>query len=221
MTTITQLTQNLRQTIKTGNLTKQSLPLCPEIELYLISNDYPKGQLGQEEMLAIMENPAYWSFCWASGQVLAAYLLSQPDLCRGKCVLDLGAGSGVVSIAAAKAGATNVIACDIDPFALDASWVNAALNGTEVTLLEQLEKLSSKVDLLIAADVLYDRENLYNLEELNRYADKILIADSRIRNKTVFHDYRHIADRKATTIPDLDELKEFGDVSIYYRANHP
>ena len=100
-----QLTENLRQTVKTGNLTRQSLPLCPDVSLYLISEDYPKGQLPHEEMLAIMEQPAYWSFCWASGQVLAAYMLSQPELCGGKSVLDLGAGSGVVGIAAAKAGA--------------------------------------------------------------------------------------------------------------------
>ncbi len=216
-----QLTQNLRQTIKKGKLNKQSLPLCPEVALYLISNDYPKGQLEQEEMLAVMEKPAYWSFCWASGQVLAAYLLSHPDLCRNKFVLDLGAGSGVVGIAAAKAGATSVIACDIDPFALDASSVNAALNSVDISLLQNLEKLPSKVDLLIAADVLYDRDNLSGLDKLNRYADEILIADSRIRDKTVFQDYRHIAERRATTIPDLDESKEFGEVSIYYRANHP
>ena len=102
MTTIDQLTDNLRQTVKTGNLTRQSLPLCPDVSLYLISEDYPKDQLPHKEMLAIMEQPAYWSFCWASGQVLAAYMLSQTELCRGKSVLDLGAGSGVVVIAAAK-----------------------------------------------------------------------------------------------------------------------
>ena len=219
MTTKTQLNQNLRETIKTGNLTKQSLPLCPELALYLISEDYPKGPLTQEEMLKIMEKPAYWSFCWASGQVLAAHLLAQPDLCRTKTVLDLGAGSGIAGIAAAKAGATRVIACDIDPFALEASFVNAALNNVTIDLLEDLEKLQSKVDLLITADVLYDRDNLSRIEGLKHYADEILIADSRIRDRSLFHNYRHISEHKATTIPDLDELKEFGNVSIYYRAN--
>ena len=221
MTTIDQLTDNLRQTVKTGNLTRQSLPLCPDVSLYLISEDYPKDQLPHKEMLAIMEQPAYWSFCWASGQVLAAYMLSQTELCRGKNVLDLGAGSGVVGIAAAKAGAANVIACDIDPFALDASCTNASLNGVTIDLLNNLARLPERVDLLIAADALYDRDNLPWLTGLHHYADEILIADSRIRDKTLFSDYQHVAEQQATTIPDLDELKEFGDVSIYYSTNHP
>ena len=204
-----------------GNLAQQVLPLCPDISLFLISEDYPRGELPQEEMQAIMEQPAYWSFCWASGQVLAAWLLGNPAICAGKTVLDLGAGSGVVGIAAALAGAKEIIACDIDPFALDSCEANAALNGIELRLLDDLESLSDKVDLLIAADVLYDRDNLHWLESLDRYTDEILIADSRIRDKTLFCNYEHLGEAQATTIPDLDEQQEFGDVSIYYRRNHP
>ena len=148
------LTKNLNKTITTGSLALTRLPLCPDIALYLISEDYPKGRLPDEEMLAIMDKPAYWAFCWASGQALAAHLL---ELC-------------------------------VD-----------------------------KVDLLIAADVLYDRENIPWLERLGRYADEVLIADSRIRDDSVFNGFEKIGDISTTTIPDLDELKEFGDVTIYYR----
>ncbi len=214
-----QLTHNLRQTVTAGNLVEMSLPLCPELSLYLLSTDYPKGRLPDEEMHAIMEAPAYWAFCWASGQVLAKYLLENPGICRGKTVLDLGAGSGVVAIAALMAGASRAICCDTDPMALDACQSNAGLNNVSVDLLDDLNEFYGTVDLLIAADVLYDRDNLDWLDRLQNYASEILIADSRIRDPEVFADYEQIDELDATTIPDLDELKEFGHVRIYYRGD--
>ena len=211
------LTDNLNETITTGSLALTTLPLCPEISLHLISADYPKGRLPDEEMHAIMNRPAYWAFCWASGQVLAAHLVAHPSICRGKTVLDLGAGSGVVAIAAAISGAASVIACDLDKHALDACIVNGKANQVELDTLEDLERCVDKVDLLIAADVLYDRENIPWLERLGDYANEGLSADSRIRDESVFKGFEKIGDISATTIPDLDELKEFGDVTIYYR----
>lgn len=213
------LTHNLQQTVSSASLTLTSLPQCPEIKLYLISEDYPRGRLPDEEMLAIMERPAYWAFCWASGQVLASHLLKHPEICRDKSVLDLGAGSGVVAIAAAKSGATRVIACDLDDHALDASLINAKANGVNVETLDNLDKLDAKVDLLIAADVLYDRENLEWLDRLPAFADDVLIADSRIRDPAVFAEYTRVAEVTSCTVPDLDELKEFGEVSIYRTAH--
>jgi len=211
------LTKNLNQTITTGSLAVTPLPLSPEISLYLISADYPKGRLPDEEMHAIIDKPAYWAFCWASGQVLAAHLVAHPEICRNKTVLDLGAGSGVVAIAAAISGATSVIACDLDKHALEACIVNGKANQVELDTLEDLELCVDKVDLLIAADVLYDRENIPWLERLGSYADEVLIADSRIRDESVFEGFEKIGNIRATTIPDLDEMKEFGDVTIYYR----
>ena len=73
------------------------------------------------------------------------------------------------------------------------------------------------MDLLIAADVLYDHENIPWLERLGSYADEVLIADSRIRDESVFEDFEKISNVSAITVPDLDELKEFGDVAIYYK----
>ena len=211
------LTKNLNQTITAGSLAVTPLPLSPEISLYLISADYPKGRLPDEEMHAIIDKPAYWAFCWASGQVLAAHLVAHPEICRNKTVLDLGAGSGVVAIAAAISGATSVIACDLDKHALEACIVNGKANQVELDTLEDLELCVDKVDLLIAADVLYDRENIPWLERLGSYADEVLIADSRIRDESIFESFEKIGNISATTIPDLDEMKEFGDVTIYYR----
>lgn len=195
------------------------LPLYPALQLYLISADYPRGPLPHEEMLAVLDSPAYWAFCWASGQVLACHLKDNPALCRDKKVLDLGAGSGVVAIAAAKAGAAKVIACDLDPYALDACRENAELNGVTLELLADLADLGEPVDLIIAADVLYDRENLEWLDQLPGLAPSVLIADSRVRDRQVFSDYEFLCEVITTTIPDLDEMKEYGRVSIYYREN--
>ncbi|MFT4712900.1 MAG: putative nicotinamide N-methyase, partial [Candidatus Azotimanducaceae bacterium] len=107
--------QNLRKTISQAQLVATVLPLCPQVSLFLLADDYPRGRMPDEEMLLILESPAYWAFCWASGQVMARYLLQHPNLVRGKSVLDFGSGSGVVAIAAAIAGAKSVIACDNDP----------------------------------------------------------------------------------------------------------
>ena len=214
------LRKNLKETITTSSLALTKMPLCPKVSLYLISPDYPKGRLPDEEMHAIMSPPAYWTFCWASGQILAAHLVAHPEICRNKTVLDLGAGSGVVTISAAISGAASVIACDLDKHALDACIANCKANKVELGTLEDLERCVQKVDLLIAADLLYDRENIPWLERLGSYADDVLVADSRIRDKSVFKGFEKISDISATTIPDLDELKEFGDVTIYYRKYH-
>ena len=211
------LINNLRQTVTSGRLAETHLPGSSGIALQLIAEDYPRGPLPDEEMLAILDRPAYWAFCWASGLVLADYLTLHPEICRDRSVLDLGAGSGVVAIAAAKTGARRVIACDIDPHALAACEVNAALNQVTVEVLDNLDHFDCRVDLLIAADVLYDRDNLPWLDSLQQYADEVLIADSRIRDKSLFNQYELIDELQATTVPDLDELKEFGEVSIYRR----
>ena len=92
-----------------------SLPDCSDVRLFLLGADYSRGRLDAEVVRRVMNHPLYWVFCWASGQVLARHLLRHPDLVRGTRVVDFGCGSGVVAIAAALAGAGEVIACDSDP----------------------------------------------------------------------------------------------------------
>ncbi len=208
------LQQNLAATIATARVVSTPLPIAPEVHLYLISEDYPRGRLSDDEMVAIINQPAYWAFCWASGQVLARYLLDNPSLVADRTVLDFGAGSGVVGIAAALAGARRVIACDIDPMAIDAIQANSELNGVEVELLEDLDQLASDVDIAIAADVLYDRENLPLLKQLPAVASRVIVADSRMKDVCP-HGYRELSRREATTIPDLDEFEEYNRVRVY------
>ncbi len=208
------LEQELRKTISQARLEATELPLCPEVKLYLLTANYPRGPLPHEEMLAILEQPAYWAFCWASGHVLARYLLQQPELVSGRTILDFGAGSGVVAIAAMLAGADRAIACDIDPAARLATAANAELNDVEVVLLDDIQHLAEPVDLLIAADVLYDRDNMPFLDDFMNSMPEVLVADSRIKDLHL-RGYEILDQVTTTTIPDLDEQKEFNQVKVY------
>lgn len=89
-----------------------------ELRLWLIDAQNMDRAFTPEETRRILHEPPYWSFCWASGLALARYLTAHPHWVQGKRVLDFGSGSGVAAIAAAKAGALEVVACDLDPWPL-------------------------------------------------------------------------------------------------------
>ena len=114
-------------------------PLTPEIRLMLADEAVPIWRKTEEELGAIGLPPPFWAFAWAGGQALARYALDNSGLVRGKRVLDFASGSGLVAIAAAKAGAAEVAASDIDAFAIAAIEANAALNG--VCVAPRLEDL--------------------------------------------------------------------------------
>ena len=213
-----ELLRNLRSTIHQGKLEARAIPRCPEIVLNLLTQDYPRGKLTNEEMLAIIDKPAYWAFCWASGQVTARFLLDNPTVCKHKTVIDFGSGSGVVSIAAALSGADSVIACDNDANARAAILENARLNMIKkIEVISDLNQLTSKPDVLVASDVLYDRDNLGILDRLSEHCDLAFIADSRVRDPKIFDEYRLVSKEKSKTVPDLDEFEEFSLVSLYER----
>lgn len=160
-----------------------------------------------------MDNPPFWSFCWASGQVLATFLKSQPNLVKKKRVADFGAGSGVVAIAAMQAGASVAIACDSDDDARTASVCNASLNRVAIDTCDNLLKLP-EVDVITVADVFYDRDNLPLLSQLQQRCNTLLVADSRLRGAAL--PGMHIVDSfHSHTVPDLDESNEFRHVFIY------
>lgn len=193
----------------------QALPQCPELQLYLVDPITMQRPFSLDEVRSIWENTAYWAFCWASGQVLAKYILQHPETVKDKKVLDFGTGSGVVAIAAMKAGAKQVIACDIDQDALTSCQANARLNNVTFDLSDDLFGIKDKdIDLLIAADVLYDRENLSFLDTFFRFAPNVLLADSRIKDFSHPH-YQFMNKVESFTVPDLDELDEFRWVNLY------
>lgn len=211
------LSKSLTAIIPQASLETFLLDTKPKIELSLINADYPKGRLPDEIALKLMENPLYWAFCWASGAVLAQYILNNKNEFTGKRVIDFGSGSGVVAIAATLAGAREVIACDIDPLALDAARHNAELNGVSLTYRQDFEVINGQIDIIIAADVLYDRDNYPWLEKFSQRAQNVLIADSRVKNFN-FPTYQLVETQDACTLPDLDESEEFRTVRIYKKA---
>ena len=134
-------------------------PLVPEICLYLATEITPIWHATEETLARSALPPPFWAFAWAGGQALARYLLDHSAEVAGRSVLDFGAGSGLVAIAAAKAGATAVLAAEIDPFAAAAIAANAALNDVDITV--QTEDLLDTVDacweVVTAGDVCYER----------------------------------------------------------------
>lgn len=209
-----ELTADIRRTLSRARIEPVTLPDCGGLKLFLLADDFPREPLPPEEMHSALHEPAYWIFCWASGLALARKLLREPDLVRGRKVLDFGAGSGVVACAAALAGAREVVACDIDPASLRASAANAQLNGVEVRLAGDFFALSEDFDLVLAADVLYDRANHHFLQAFLQRAPRVLVADSRVKNLSV-PPYALIGEEEAGTLPDLNEFDEFRRVRFY------
>lgn len=195
------------------------LVACPlpdtELKLWLIDGDNMDRAFSPEETRRILHEPPYWSFCWASGLAMSRYLVEQPHWVAGKRVLDFGAGSGVAGIAALKAGALEVVACDLDPLALAACQANALLNDVTLGYSEDFFAEDDRFDLILVADVLYDRANLPLLDQFLSRGREALVADSRVRDFQ--HPlYRRIEMLEAMTLPDLAEPEEFRHVSLYH-----
>jgi predicted nicotinamide N-methyase len=208
------LLSELCRVLPGAELVVQAVPGNVPIRLALIRDALASRRLDPDTAERVMNNPLYWMFCWASGQVLAHYLLDHPDLVRGKRVLDFGCGSGVVAIAAAKAGAAEVVACDIDPLALQASRYNAAINGVHLTLSDDFDAVTGYLDVIVVADVLYDRRNMPWLDRFTARASDVWVADSRVRDFDR-PPYLRITERESCTVPDMDEAREFNRVALY------
>jgi predicted nicotinamide N-methyase len=134
-------------------------PLVPEIRLHLAEESLPIWRKTEEELGEMGLPPPYWAFAWAGGQALARYILDHAREVAGKRVLDIGAGSGIAAIAAAKAGAPHVIANDIDPLALSAMALNAEANGVAIvaTAGDWLSGTSPPGDIVLVGDLFYER----------------------------------------------------------------
>ncbi|MCF4167714.1 50S ribosomal protein L11 methyltransferase [Zavarzinia compransoris] len=141
-----------------GNTEIVTPPHAPEVRLHLATEAMDLWQRTEDELGRMGLPPPFWAFAWAGGQALARYLLDNPELVRGRRVLDFAAGSGIVAIAAALAGATHVAANEIDDFALTAIAMNAALNEVtiEVTAGDLVGRLDLDADVVLAGDVCYE-----------------------------------------------------------------
>ena len=135
-------------------------PLVPEILLHLAEESLPIWRKTEEELGEMNVPPPYWAFAWAGGQALARYLLDNRTLVSGQVVLDLGCGSGLSGLAAAKVGAARVTAADIDGFALAAVALNATANDVEIAATA-VDVLAAAPDpewrVILVGDLFYER----------------------------------------------------------------
>lgn len=144
-----------------ANTRLRAVPLTPEISLLLADEAVPLWHKTEEEIGEAGLPPPFWAFAWAGGQALARHVLDNADLVNGKSVLDLASGSGLVGIAAMKAGATSVTVADIDAFACAAAALNAAENGVSLATCQDdllAAQHTAGWNVILAGDIFYERD---------------------------------------------------------------
>lgn len=171
-----------REAFIRANTRASAPPHVPEITLHLADEAYELWHHTQEELEEIGLPPPFWAFAWAGGQGLARYVLDHPKTVRGKRVLDFATGSGLVAIAACKAGAAHVLAADIDPFSAPACRLNMAENGVVFGFTdENLIGTEPEYEVLLAGDVFYEKpfaERLWPwLQALRARGAAVLVGD--------------------------------------------
>lgn len=136
----------------------QSPPAVPELRLHLADDMDQAWSALQDELDDGELPPPFWAFAWLGGQAVARYVLDGPSLVADRSVLDLATGSGLCALAAARSGASSVLAVDVDAFAIDAVALNAAVNGlsVEARCADLLDEPPPTVDVVLAGDVFYD-----------------------------------------------------------------
>ena len=201
----------------------QSPPIVPEIRLHLASE--VMNLWGETEALsaALASGvghlpPPYWAFAWPGGQAVARYILDRPTDFAGKTVLDFGAGSGLIAIAAAKAGAAPVVAADIDGLALAAIELNAAANGVFIEpIANDLIGTNGRWSYVLAGDMCYERplaERLLAwLRELAAAGTSVLIGDPG-RNYFPAGGVERLATYSVPTSRDLED-REMRETAVY------
>ncbi len=156
-----------RRTFILGQTAVTDLPLVPEFRLHLATHVTPLWQATEDSLHRTGLPPPYWAFPWVGGQAVARHVLDHPELVAGRRVLDFAAGCGLITLAAARAGARAVTAVDIDPFALTAIGLNTTLNrdsmpaGAEAIITVSGEDVVGRtlagVEVVLAGDVCYER----------------------------------------------------------------
>jgi predicted nicotinamide N-methyase len=186
-----------------GQTRLTTLALLPSIRLHLADEVIPVWERSERDA------PPFWAFAWAGGQALARYLLDHPDLVRGRSVLDLASGSGLVAIAAAQCGAASVLATEIDPYAIEAIKLNAAANGVTVQtqLGDVLDDDQHPAEVVLAGDVFYSRQMSERVQAFLRRcpAELVLVGDPR-RAYAPTEGFERIADYQVPVNRDVEDL---------------
>lgn len=158
------------------NFPLDPVPTVPEISLHAAG---PKSGLWRLAERDEHFGTPYWAHIWGGGLALARYLLDTPGIVAGRSVLDLGSGSGIVAIAAAKAGAKSVVAADIDPYAMASIALNAEANAVAVlpSLQDPTSGPAPAADVVLVGDLFYDPDLAVRV---TAFLDRCLLAKARV-----------------------------------------
>lgn len=189
----------------------QTVPHAPEISLWLADEITPLWKLTEEELGELGLPPPFWAFAWSGGQGLARWVLDHPGVFAGRTVVDFATGSGLVGIAAMKAGAASVLAADIDPFCGAAVALNARANGVDLDFTDRdlLDAAPPEVDVICAGDVCYERPMtdrvMVWLAQARAQGSRVLIGDP---HRTYFRrdGLTHLADYQVPTTRELEDF---------------
>ena len=197
-----------------AHLKYSELPDCGGLQLLLIEEGFDDSQLSVEQIERLGDDPPYWIFCWASGRAMAQLVLAGDIDVKGKVIADFGAGSGVVAIAAKLAGAKLVYACDIDNRCRELTTFNAKRNGVDIRVIGDMADIPEPVDMILAADVLYEKKNLVYLDLMLDTCKSVVIADSRLKTMPDAR-FTHFRTLNTTSFPDYQEAKANNEVKFY------
>ncbi len=156
----------------TENTAPERPSLVPELAFYTASDALPLWEMTESMLEREGLPPPFWAFAWAGGQAIARHILDHPDVVRGKRVLDVATGGGLVALAALQAGARTVVANEIDVLAGESIALNAKLNGLNHGLVVRIEDMTGDAapsvdgqpfDVVLAGDVCYERGMAENM----------------------------------------------------------
>ncbi len=138
----------------------------PELRLHLATEGDALWEMGEAELEATGLPAPFWAFAWAGGQALSRYVLDTPAIVSNKRVLDFGSGSGLVGLAAMRAGASSTLAADVDAYACAAGLLNAEANGLTLSVTTQdLVGEDGPWDMILVGDMCYEQPLAGAVEE--------------------------------------------------------
>ncbi|HUZ56301.1 MAG TPA: 50S ribosomal protein L11 methyltransferase [Streptosporangiaceae bacterium] len=145
-------------TFVAANSALRPVPEVPEISLYAADDAFSLWEAVERKVGQSDQPPPFWAFAWPGGQALARYVLDHPEQVAGRRVLDLGSGSGLTAIACARAGASAVLASELDPFAVAAIELNATANDVSIAVTgDVLGGTGEDAQVVLAADIWYEQ----------------------------------------------------------------
>jgi predicted nicotinamide N-methyase len=201
----------------------QRPPHTPEITLHLADEVTPLWRLTEERLGELGLPPPFWAFAWAGGQALARYVLDHPETVAGRRVVDFATGSGLVAIAAMKAGAASALGADVDIFCEAAVALNAAANSVAVDFTSR-DLLDAPpppdADVILAGDICYERPLAERVERWLRLAAEVgaqvLIGDPG-RTYLPRDRLRPLAEYRVATTRELED-QEVKRTAVYALA---